>query len=94
MRILAPKLSEALGQQILIDNRPGGGSRIGSEIVARAAPDGYTMLFTDTALAVNPSLYSNDFTVIGGAPERYSENIRREVEKWAKVVKTAGIKAD
>lgn len=58
MRILTPKLGEALGQQILIDNRPGGGSRIGSEIVAKAAPDGYTLLLTDTALAVNPSLYS------------------------------------
>lgn len=57
-RILAPKLGEALGQQIVIDNRPGGGSTIGSEIVAKAAPDGYTLLMIDTALAVNPSLYS------------------------------------
>src|SRR5687767_11357114 len=56
MRIIAPRLGEALGQQILIDNRPGGSSRIGTEIVAKAVPDGYTVLLTDTALAVNPSL--------------------------------------
>ncbi len=58
MRIIAPRLGEVLGQQILIDNRPGGSSRIGTEIVAKAAPDGYTVLLTDTALAVNPSLYT------------------------------------
>jgi len=58
MRTILPKLSENLGQQIVIDNRPGGGSTIGSEIVARAPADGYTLLMIDTALTVNPSLYS------------------------------------
>ena len=57
-RTLAPKLSEGFNQQILIDNRPGGGSTIGSEIVAKSAPDGYTLLMIDTALVVNPSLYA------------------------------------
>ena len=56
MRTILPKLSENLGQQIVIDNRPGGGSTIGSEIVARAPADGYTLLMIDTALTVNPSL--------------------------------------
>ncbi|HZQ61724.1 MAG TPA: tripartite tricarboxylate transporter substrate binding protein [Casimicrobiaceae bacterium] len=55
-RLLAPKVGEALGQQIVIDNRPGASSIIGTELVARAAPDGYTLLEVDTSFAVNPSL--------------------------------------
>jgi len=43
-RVFAPKMGEALGQQIIIDNRGGAGSTIGTEAVARAAPDGYTLL--------------------------------------------------
>jgi tripartite-type tricarboxylate transporter receptor subunit TctC len=56
-RILAPRLSEYLGQQVVVDNRPGAGSMIGGEIVARAAPDGYTLLMGISTLAINPSLY-------------------------------------
>jgi tripartite-type tricarboxylate transporter receptor subunit TctC len=56
-RILAPKLTELLGQQILIDNRPGASSQIGTELVARAAPDGYTLVHVDTSFTSNPSLY-------------------------------------
>ena len=43
-RIIAPRLGEGLGQQIVVDNRPGGGTIIGTELVARAAPDRYTLL--------------------------------------------------
>ena len=71
MRLLSPRLGESLGQQIIIDNRPGAGSQIGSELVAHAAPDGYTLLTVDSAFAVNPSLYAKmpydnekDFTPI------------------------------
>ena len=56
LRLIAPSLNEALGQPILIDNRPGGGSMMGSEMVVRAAPDGYTLLLTAGALAVAPSV--------------------------------------
>ena len=56
-RIMAPKLTELLGQQILIDNRPGAGSQIGTELVARAAPDGYTIVHVDTSFTSNPSLF-------------------------------------
>ncbi len=56
-RILAPKLTELLGQQILIDNRPGASGQIGTELVARATPDGYTIVHVDTSFTSNPSLY-------------------------------------
>lgn len=56
-RIMAPRLTELLGQQILIDNRPGAGSQIGTELASRAAPDGYTLLHVDTSFTSNPSLY-------------------------------------
>ncbi len=55
-RILSPKLSEALGQPIIVDNRPGGGTLIGTDAAAKAAPDGYTLLNVDTAFSSNPSL--------------------------------------
>jgi tripartite-type tricarboxylate transporter receptor subunit TctC len=56
-RMLAPKLSEALGQQVVIDNRPGAGSTIGTEMVAKSAPDGYTLLLISNTHAINASLY-------------------------------------
>jgi tripartite-type tricarboxylate transporter receptor subunit TctC len=58
IRTVSPKLSEALGQQLVIDNRAGGGSTIGSELAAKAPPDGYTLLMVDTSFTTNPSLYS------------------------------------
>ena len=57
-RIMLPKLTEALKQQLIVDNRPGAGSQIGTDIVAKAPPDGYTLLMVDTAFMTNPSLYS------------------------------------
>jgi len=56
-RLIAAKLSDAFGHQIVVDNRPGAGSAIGSEIVARSQPDGYTLLLTGTPFAVLPALY-------------------------------------
>jgi tripartite-type tricarboxylate transporter receptor subunit TctC len=57
-RQYAQRLSERLGKQIVVDNRAGGAGVIGTEIVARALPDGYTLLVAPTAHAINPSLYS------------------------------------
>jgi tripartite-type tricarboxylate transporter receptor subunit TctC len=58
-RILARHLPAALGQSIVVDNRGGGGGNIGNDIVAKAAPDGYTLLITaEGTITVNPSVYS------------------------------------
>jgi tripartite-type tricarboxylate transporter receptor subunit TctC len=70
-RLLSPRLTAILGQSIIIDNRAGASTTIGTEYVARSAPDGYTVLIATTPHAVNPSLFRklnfdsiNDFTMI------------------------------
>jgi tripartite-type tricarboxylate transporter receptor subunit TctC len=78
-RAVAQKLSETWGQQVIVDNRPGAGGNIGSELVAKSAPDGYTLLMgTVGTHAFNPSLYAKmpydhvkDFTpviLVAGVP--------------------------
>jgi tripartite-type tricarboxylate transporter receptor subunit TctC len=63
-RIIGQKLNEAWAQPVIIDNRPGGGSTIGIEVVVRAAPDGYTLLTTSGGIAINVSLYKLPFNPI------------------------------
>jgi tripartite-type tricarboxylate transporter receptor subunit TctC len=58
-RMLAPRLSEYLGQQVIVENRPGAGTNIANELVAKSAPDGYTLLVNTPAIAINMSLYRN-----------------------------------
>ena len=58
-RILAQKLSEVFGQQVVVDNRPGAGGTIGTDIVAKAPADGYTLLFTATPFVIGAGLYKN-----------------------------------
>ncbi len=72
MRVIAQEMSKQLGQQVSVDNKPGMGAMLGAEIVARAAPDGYTLLLGSNPEVISPSLYSNlsfdpveDFTPIG-----------------------------
>ena len=70
-RTVAQKLSEIWGQQVFVDNRPGGGTTIGTDNVAKSAPDGYSLLVTPAPFTINPSLLAklpydalNDFTPI------------------------------
>ncbi len=57
-RILAQKVGDALGQQVVVDNRPGAGGSIGTDIVAKSPADGYTLLFVPTSHAINANLYA------------------------------------
>ena len=78
VRLVAQKLSDRYSQQFVVDNKPGGGTVIASDIAAKSAPDGYTLLVVTAAFAVNPSLQPNlpydtarDFapvTLISSAP--------------------------
>jgi tripartite-type tricarboxylate transporter receptor subunit TctC len=63
-RLVAAKLSERLNTQVVVDNRGGAGGIIGSEIVARAVPDGYTLMFISTPHAVLPSLQKLPFDTV------------------------------
>ena len=72
-RILAPRLSEQLGKQVFVENRPGAGGTIGADFAAKQAPDGYTLLVTGNTHLVSSHLYKNlqydavkDFTHISG----------------------------
>ena len=59
-RVIGQKIAENIGQPVIIDNRPGGNNIIGSQLVANAAPDGYTILMAlDSTLTMHPSLYAN-----------------------------------
>lgn len=58
-RLIAPHLAKTLGQQIVVENRPGAAGNIGIEFVAKSAPDGHTILFSATASTQNPALFRN-----------------------------------
>jgi tripartite-type tricarboxylate transporter receptor subunit TctC len=57
-RIFGQKLSESLGQPVIVDNKPGGGAIVATEYVAKSAPDGYTMLMSGSGISINPAVYA------------------------------------
>jgi tripartite-type tricarboxylate transporter receptor subunit TctC len=79
-RLVAQWLSERLGQQFIIENRPGAGSNMGTEAVVRAAPDGYTLLFASTVNAWNASLY-----------DRLNFNFIRDIAPVASISRGQGV---
>jgi tripartite-type tricarboxylate transporter receptor subunit TctC len=76
-RVVGQKLADSWGQQVVIDNRPGANGMIGAEIVARAAPDGYTLVLgTIGPFAINAGLYKMPYDIVKDfAPVTYSANI-------------------
>src|SRR5687768_6630090 len=56
-RAVGQKIGEAWGQQVIVENRPGAGTNIGTEVAAKSAPDGYTLFMPTVANAINPTLY-------------------------------------
>ena len=99
-RLLGQKLAESLGQQFIVDNRPGAGGGVGAETVARAAPDGYTLMITNPGPAINnillrkkPAYTFSDFApivYIGSAPliavanAKFPANDMKELIAFAK----------
>ena len=79
-RIMAQYLTERLGQQVLVENRPGAGNNIGTEAVVTALPDGYTMLFVNPAHGINASLY-----------KKLNFNFIRDIEPVAGLVRTPNV---
>ena len=72
-RIMAQRLSERFGQQVVVDNRPGAGNNIGTELATKSTPDGYTVFLVNPANAINATLYTNlsfnflrDMAPVGG----------------------------
>ncbi len=72
-RIMCQWLSERLGQSFVVENRPGGGTNIATQLVVNSPPDGYTLLYTFSTHAINPSLYKSlpfdfqrDIVAVGG----------------------------
>jgi tripartite-type tricarboxylate transporter receptor subunit TctC len=99
-RAAAQKLTEALGQSVVVDNRPGAGGNIGSDLVAKSPPDGYTLLMgTVGTHAINPSLYSKmpydhvkDFVpivLVAGVPNVLVVNPALPVNSVADLIKLA-----
>jgi tripartite-type tricarboxylate transporter receptor subunit TctC len=65
-RVVAGRLTERIGQQVVVDNRPGAGGNLGTELVARATPDGYTLLWATSSYGANPALYKLTYDPVTG----------------------------
>lgn len=102
-RLLSQKLTEAWKQQVIVDNRAGGGTTIGTDIVAKSPPDGHTLLLAATAFAINPALFPKlpfdtlrDFapvTQIGGSAMLLAVNAQLPVKNVRDLVALAKSKS-
>jgi tripartite-type tricarboxylate transporter receptor subunit TctC len=98
-RVFCQKMSEAWGQPVIVDNRPGAGGNLGAELVARSSPDGYTMLSISTAHAISQTLYQKlayslekdlaPVVILGSAPLMTVVNAGVPVKSVAELVKYA-----
>jgi tripartite-type tricarboxylate transporter receptor subunit TctC len=98
-RLINTHLGEALGKPVIVENRGGAGGSIGTAAVARAAPDGYTLLVCSSAFVVNPSLYANvtydpfkDFIpimVIGASPNAFVVPAQSEIKTLPELIAKA-----
>jgi tripartite-type tricarboxylate transporter receptor subunit TctC len=102
-RLAGARLSAALGQQFIVDNRPGASGSLGAGIAAKAAPDGYTFLFVFDTHAVNPSLIKLPFDtvkdlapvmLVGTAPMAIATSPAKPFRSFVDVVKAARAKPD
>jgi tripartite-type tricarboxylate transporter receptor subunit TctC len=95
-RNLAVRLSEALGVSVVAENRPGAGGVVGSDVVARSAPDGYTILLTDPAFVSNPTLLPDipydlfkglqPISVVGSSPAVIVASLGLQVKTFAELI--------
>jgi tripartite-type tricarboxylate transporter receptor subunit TctC len=116
-RLIGQWLSQRLGQQFVVENKPGAGGNIAAEEMIKSTPDGYTLYMVPPAVAANAALYPHlnfvflrDATAVAGvvrvpnvdmggmaligSPADYAKLIADETEKWGKVIRTLGIKAE
>lgn len=98
-RALSSKLEEVLGASVIIDNRPGAGGTLGTAVVARAAPDGYTLLFTFIARVYRAAarvlkdpeiakrLAAEGAIAVGNSPAEFEAFVRTEIAAWRKLIR-------
>jgi len=75
-RIFGQKLSENLGQPVIVENKPGGGAIVATEYVAKSPPDGYTLLMSASGLSINPAVYASCLTTPSMISSRCPNSVR------------------
>jgi tripartite-type tricarboxylate transporter receptor subunit TctC len=94
-RHVAQRLGESIGQSVVAENRPGAGGMVGTDVVARSAPDGYTILLMDPAVVINPTLQKDapydlsklqTISIIGSSPAVLVTSLHLPVKSFAELV--------